>query len=220
MNKRAPTSVWVALYWVAIGLVLMSCFVSSAEFLGSPECLLGWLTFTGGVLFGIWKFLSWLHKSISAWNTFALFFIDHGPPGQTRLDWGFTHAIPLGRQERWVEILFNRGLPLSRFNVRFVPLTARPGDPPTDVSEIIQILEIHLGQQTNHVQAGISAMVHDQHGGIDIVLNRPVTIGTGRSLFLRLELVAKQIWTGRISFQTLDDENEPRDAQKEINIVQ
>jgi hypothetical protein len=175
----------------------------------------------GFVLLIIGKFIYSAYCEISKDNMFSLCFVDHEPPGEREIDIGNFHLISLGRTDHWIKVVNSIGLTITNFNVRFIPaeeLAKRPTDPPIDMSQIIQVLQVFVTPGVL-IQANISTMVNDGYGGIDIMLDRPISWGKGKAIFLKLDVSAKQIWSGKISFQGLDKDNHPRYARADARVM-
>lgn len=171
----------------------------------------------GAIILGIRHVCS----SIRQDNIFDLCFVDHEPPSEREIDRGNLHEIPLGPSARWIKIITHVGLDLSHFDVRFIPdseLSKRPTDPPTNMKQIIQITQV-FPTDAVRIQANDGTMMDDQYGGIDIVLNRSVPWGAGKAIFLKIDILAHQVWSGKISFQSFDKENNPRYARADVRVV-
>jgi len=145
-------------------------------------------------------------------DRFSLRFVDHAPPREREIDtWGSYH-IPLGESEHWVKVVCNPGLKLQKFGLRFIPLedlNKDLGDPPADIRRIIFIREIYLTKDVvlhghNYVQ------VNDGLGGIEGTFTPPLLIGRGKGFFIKLRVRADQPWSGKISFEGLDEGHDPQ----------
>jgi hypothetical protein len=105
------------------------------------------------------------------------------------------HSIPLGQTERWIKVVTAEGFPVSDVNVRFLTAeeaAAKPGNPPVSIASIIEIIDARVTDEIEQ-QGHIVTRTKDRHGGIDLKFRPSFARGTGRALFLKLTVDAKQV---------------------------
>jgi hypothetical protein len=165
-------------------------------------------------------FFAW--DSISKENMFSICFVDHDPPGSREIDRRDFYRITLGRSQHWVKVVTKEGLDITDFNIRFLSeqeVVTRPEDhSPDDIRLTIQILEVNVTPEII-AQGVTSIQTNDRHGGIDVKFRPAYPLGTGRAIFLRVDIDAKQIWSGKISFRGYDKDHHTRYARTDVRVV-
>jgi hypothetical protein len=154
-------------------------------------------------------------------NKISICFVDHDPPGSMEIDrWDF-HPIPLGRSEHWVKIVTAEGLQVSDINMRFLSkeeADATPGNAPPTITSIIQIEDITVIPEIE-AQGHKPTRTKDRHGGIDLKIWPAYAWGTGRAIFLKLTVEARQSWSGKISFRCYDKDYHSRYARADVRVL-
>ena len=175
----------------------------------------------GRLIFAVLAFVRSKFSAIIKQNVFSLVFVDHDPPGSSEIArWDF-YLIPLGRSEHWIKVVTMEGFAVSDLNLRFLSMEeacVEPGNAPASIASIIEILEVRTNdeiEQQGHTVIGTK----DRHGGIDLKFRPSYTWATGRALFLKLTVEARQVWSGKISFRGYDKDFHPRYARADVRVI-
>jgi hypothetical protein len=183
-------------------------------------------TIIGGlfVVFVVWLFsyIGNAYRGRSQDSLFDLSFVDHDPPGSTEINrYGF-HPIPLGHSQQWVKVITAEGFGLADINVRCISVEEAAKKPdansPEDIRTIISITQVNITPEI--IAQGVTAIqTDDRHGGIDVKLAPPYAWGTRRAIFLKIDIDAKQVWSGKISFRGYDKDQHPRYARADVRVI-
>ena len=177
----------------------------------------------GRLIFAALNFFRSKCTAILKQHVFSIAFVDHDPPGSSEIAPWNLHSIPLGRSEHWIKVVTAEGYPVSDVNVRFLSVeeaTAKPGNAPASIASIIEILDVCVSDEIEQHGHTVTR-TKDRHGGIDLKFRPSYAWGTGRALFLKLTVDAKQVWSGKISFRGYDKNycRIPRYARADVRVV-
>jgi hypothetical protein len=106
-------------------------------------------------------------------------------------------------------------------NVRFLSTeeaSAKPSNAPASIARIIEIVDVRVTdeiEQQGHTVIGTK----DRHGGIDLKFRPSYAWATGRALFMKLTVEAKQVWSGKISFRGYDKDLNPRYTRADVRVI-
>ena len=172
-------------------------------------------------IFGVVDFFRSTLSELFKQRMFTISFVDHDPPGSTEIaPWTF-YAIPLGTSEHWIKAVTTQGLPISDVNIRFISeaeAASAPGNAPEPMNSIIELLDVCVTHEIEQ-QGHTVTRTKDRHGGIDLKFRPPYAWGTGRAIFLKLLVDAKQVWSGKISFRGYDKDYHSRYARADVRVV-
>jgi hypothetical protein len=187
-----------------------------------------WAAVIGGVILSLVGFAciyvkDWVSR-LKKKQMFSCCFVDHDPPGSSEMNRFDFYPIPIGESQHWLKVLTSEGLNLTDFGVRFVSKEESERDPddrtqsPEDITSIMLVQNVDLTPEI--LAQGVKAtQTPDRHGGIDIKLDPPYAFGTNRSLFLLIQINARQLWTGKISFRGYDKDLCPRYARTDVTVT-
>jgi hypothetical protein len=172
-------------------------------------------------IFGVVDFVRSQLSELFKQRIFKICFVDHDPPGSVEIaPWTF-YSIPLGTSEHWVKAVTTQGFPASDMNIRFLSeeeAASAPGNAPESIRSTIELLDICLPHEIEQ-QGHTVTRTKDRHGGIDLKFRPPYAWGTGRAIFLKILVNAKQVWSGKISFRAYDKDFCPRYARADVRVI-
>ena len=163
-------------------------------------------------------------ESIYSWfkpNLFRCAFVDHDPPEESEFPASDFHDTALGNSQHWLKLVTSQGFNLGEVNIRFLSFEEALKDPkdgnPENIESTVSISAISLTPEiiTQKIEVIPS---DDRYGGIDVKFIPPYPWGTGRALFLRVDVDAKKAWLGNISARINDKELNPHVARARVRL--
>jgi len=185
----------------------------------SPECqpyvqildvLIG-LVALGTIVPLFWQ---WLFKYVvNVRGNFKIFFTNHPPlPGHpTPVDEPFNSIkeLPLGSHRLLIKVCSSA----CGFQVQSINLRCVDKDGESNVPE--SIIEINSVEDFHHAVY----MADDGNGGVDCEYGRSRSLAKGECLYLIFDLLAKQTWSGLLSFRAQNSEGLRYYARHDLRIV-
>ncbi|MBK5280686.1 MAG: hypothetical protein JJE16_01200 [Nitrospiraceae bacterium] len=213
--------------YFVFGGVMITCLSAVSVFLGTDckEFQVVILTAILGIIgSGVYAITRLINKRVSDENAFSCCFTDHGPPEEHEISPLDFYSIPKGEKPHYLKIVCKHVYPIGACSIRFITkeeVSKRKGETPENIksdiciTEIEKVLPIDIFLPTHTI-----AKIDNQIGGWAISFSPPITPGKGKSIFLKMRVLANKVgWSGKISFEGFDNTNAPLYARADARIV-